>query len=405
MYFTARIASLFGDTMLPVALTAAVLHAGYGTFGVGLVLAASMASWVLLMLFTGVLADRVGVMPMMISADAMRFVVQVVLAGSLLLSRPSLWLIVGLQGVAGIGTALFEPGNGSLVTRITTDVQRANGVLRTAQAMVSIIGPAVGGALLAVANSPAVIAVDGITFLVSGLSLVMVRLPAGAPPVGRGRMLADLVDGWHEFVSRRWLWTVILIFCIFGLVVFGPFLVISASTITEHRGSTIYGLSVAMQGVGGVIGGIAAARIRPRRPLFVAACAFLLYIPQFLVVAVNAVPAFLFSAMAVGGMGRTIWHVLWMSTEQRHLPTSVLNRIYAYDVTGSIMLIPVGRALTGPLVAGIGSVPTLLISTVVAMAGCFTMLAMRGIRRLPAQPAPAISDKSCSEFDKTSVVQ
>ena len=48
LYFTARLVSLLGDAMLPVALLYGVVELGYGTTGVGLVLAAQMVPFVIL---------------------------------------------------------------------------------------------------------------------------------------------------------------------------------------------------------------------------------------------------------------------------------------------------------------------------------------------------------------------
>lgn len=126
-YFAARTISLLGDSMVPVALTAAVLHEGYGAAGVGLVLAAPLVPWVVLMLFAGLWADRIGPVPMMLTADALRLVGQAVLAAAFATGHASLWLIVAMQAVSGVGTSLFQPGVGSVVTRITGNVQQANG--------------------------------------------------------------------------------------------------------------------------------------------------------------------------------------------------------------------------------------------------------------------------------------
>ncbi|WP_328472988.1 MFS transporter [Streptomyces sp. NBC_00448] len=395
-YFAARTISLTGDAMLPVALTVAVLNDGYGATGVGLVLAAPLVPWVSLMLFSGVLADRIGPLPMMVSSDLMRFVGQGILATAILLGHAPLVLLVVMQVLSGIGTAFFQPGVGSIVSDLTEEVQQAVGLLRTSEAMVTMLAPAVAGLALTVWSPGAVVGVDAASFAASGVLLLFLRLPgrkAAQAPRG-GFVRSDLVEGWHEFTSRRWLWTVIVIFGLFGLLVFGPFYVLSASTITEHHGSQTYGMVVALQGVGAICGGFLGTRIRPRRPLKVAAGVLLLTIPQVLALAGGVGIPLLAGTVCLGAVGRSVWSVLWGSTEQLHVPKAVLNRIYAYDVVGSVALLPVGRALAGPLAEVMGDTPLLLLSAAAALAGSAAMLATREIRTLPAAPAAAASERS-----------
>ncbi|QUQ64975.1 MFS transporter [Kutzneria sp. CA-103260] len=395
-YFAARTISLAGDAMLPVALTVAVLQEGYGATGVGLVLAAPLVPWVALMLFSGVLADRIGPLPMMLSADLLRLIGQGVLASALLLGHASLALLVVMQVLSGIGTALFQPGVGSIVRDITDDVQPAIGLLRTAEATVTMLAPPAAGLALTLLDPGVVVGIDAATFASSGVLLLFLRLPPRHRAERKnGRYLrSDLVEGWREFRSRRWLWMVIVTFGLFGLLVFGPFYVLSTATITERHGSQMYGIAVALQGVGAVLGGLVCGRIRPRRPLLVAVCALFLTVPQILALAADGPMPLLAGTICLGALGRSVWSVLWSSTEQLHVPKAVLNRIYAYDVVGSVALLPVGRALAGPLAAIVGDTNVLLLSAATALLGCAAMLATRQIRTLPAAPALSSTEQA-----------
>ncbi|MDH6139342.1 MFS family permease [Kitasatospora sp. GP30] len=390
-YFAARTISLLGDSMVPVALTAAVLHEGYGAAGVGLVLAAPLVPWVVLMLFAGLWADRIGPVPMMLTADALRLVGQAVLAAAFATGHASLWLIVAMQAVSGVGTSLFQPGVGSVVTRITGNVQQANGVLRTSEAIVTMLGPAVAGLALAMVGTDAVISLDAASFGLSALLLLAMRLPGGpvaATGTGTGTgMIADLKEGWREFSSRRWLWVVITVFCVFGLTVFGPFYILSSAQVTERHGPAALGAVLAVEGIGAAIGGIVATRVRPARPLTTAVCYLLLIIPQFLVLAADPSVVAIAAAIGVGAFGRSVWSVLWNTTEQTHVPAGALNRVYAYDVVGSVLLLPVGRALTGPLSGWTGAGPALVAAAAIVAVGCAVMLGTPELRRLGARPA------------------
>lgn len=207
LFFIARTAALFGDGMIPVALTAGLLGAGRPHSSVGFALAAWMGPLALFVLFGGVLADRFTPRRMMIIADALRLVGASVLAISFATGNPPLWAVYALSSVAGVGAALFQPGVASTVPRVALDVQRGNAVLRVSEALMTMAGPAFAGLLVGLASAGAVYAANASTFAVSGVCLFLLRLaPTPSDEAPRGTFVAELVDGWREFRARSWLW-------------------------------------------------------------------------------------------------------------------------------------------------------------------------------------------------------
>jgi MFS family permease len=382
LYFTLRTVSLLGDSMMPIAVTIGVLAAGYGPAGVGFALAAWSAPLALLVLFGGVLADRFTPRRMMIISDITRVGTQGLLAAVLLAAEPRFWQILCLQAVAGAATATFQPGVASVLPRVTRDVQRANGVLRIAEALVTLIGPAVAGVLAAAAGAGWVLVVDAATFGVSASCLFVLRLGAAVAVVPDGPMWRNLAQGWREFRARTWLWSVILIWSLYGLLVFGPAAPLGGSVIVGEHGSLAYGIVSSVFGAGAVGGGLIALRVRPRRPLAAGAGA---------VAAIAGLPAVVafplpVPVIAVGflcaGIGFAFWNVVWLTTMQTHVPAGVLNRVYAYDVAGSTMIVPIGQALAGPAAQLFGLRHVLLASTVFGIVGAGSMLAVPAIRGL-----------------------
>src|SRR5690349_14026283 len=180
-YFGARVVSLLGDAMMPVAAALAV-GALYGVSGVGYVLAVWTAPFVLFVVFGGVFSDRLGARTMMIGADVVRAVTQGVVAVAFIAGTPPLWLLLATSALAGLALA---------------------GVLMT------LTGPG------------AVYAVDAATFVVSGACLTLI---GRTPVVARSStVLHDLRRGWTEFRSRSWMWSVIVVWLFFGVFVFGPY--------------------------------------------------------------------------------------------------------------------------------------------------------------------------------------
>ncbi|MBM9510478.1 MFS transporter [Actinacidiphila acididurans] len=395
LYFTARVVSLLGDAMLQVALTVAVLDAGFGTSGVGYALAAWLAPVALLVLFGGALADRFEPRNVMVAADAVRTVTQLVFALSFAAGAPALWQILALQAAGGAATAMFTPGSATMVPRLTADIQRGNAALRIAEAFTTLLGPALGGLLLAGFGAAAVFGADAASFALSALCLTAIRLgrpqdraarPAPAP------MWRALAEGWQEFRSRTWLWSVIALWSLYGLLVFGPALPLSAAVVVAAHGSAGFAAVTSAFGAGTVAGALLALRFRPVRPLAAGALSVAAFALSPLVVAVPLPLLAVVAGNLAAGTGFAFWGVLWATTLQTQVPPAVLSRVAAYDVAGSVLALPAGRALAGPAASAFGPRALLTVCTAGALLISAAMLAVPAIRNLrTAAPTPAPS--------------
>ncbi|MER5353651.1 MFS transporter [Kitasatospora sp. NPDC002551] len=384
LFFTARTVAMLGDAMLPVALSVGILDAGYGPSGVGYALGAWTAALALCMLFGGALADRLTPRRLMVWADGVRLVVQSVVALGFLLGTPSLWQIVAAQVVSGVATAMFQPGVASMVPAVAPDVQRANGSLRVAEALAALCGPALAGAMVAGLSPGSVFAVYAATYGISGWCLLRLRVKLVPQAAGDGSLLRQLADGWREFRARTWLWAVIALFTVYGFTVAGVSLALGGVLIIEEHGATAYGTAMAAFGGGCALGGVLAMKVRPRRPLLAGAAALTVFTLYPLAPALGLPPWALATGWGVAGVGCAFWGVVWATTVQTQVPTGLLNRMYAYDVTGSLAAMALGRTFAGPLADRFGGQQVLVGATVLALACCAALPAVPAIRGLRA---------------------
>ncbi|MFF0484669.1 MFS transporter [Streptomyces sp. NPDC004435] len=399
LFFTARSASLLADGMLMVSVTTSVLGAGFGATGVGYALAAWMAPIVLLILFGGVLADRFTPQVMMVGADAVRVVAMLVMAVLFAGGDVRLWQIMALMAVSGAATAMFQPGLASIVPRVADDIQRANALLRISESMSTLIGPGLAGFLVAYWDRAGSFVVIAVAYAVSAGGLLPLRGLASArdkDDESDDPMWRRLATGWHEFRSRSWLWGVISLWAVYGLFVFGPSLPLGAALLTEQHGATGYGWIASADGLGTIIGGLLGMRVRPRRPLVAGVCAMFFFALNPLAPALGW--NFWLTAVTgmVAGCGFAFWGVMWATSVQSHIPLAVLSRVSAYDIAGSIMVIPLGRALAGPVAESFGADRVLLFSSAVSFLLLGAMLCVPAIRGLGRRDRPATAGEKAT---------
>ena len=396
-YFVARAVSVFGDTMLTVAAALAIGQV-HGATGVGVVLAAWMLPFLGLILFGGVFADRIGARPLMLGADLVRLVAQGVVAVAFFAGSPSMWLLVGCSAVSGAAAAMFQPGVNGIVPQVSDDPHRANAVIRMANAVAELLGPVTAGLVFAFFGAGPVYALDAATFAVSALCLAGLRLrplaragggtstgpnSTGQNSTGPNSTWQDLVAGWHEFRSRTWLWSVILVWVFYGIFLFGPLVPLGAVLVSGELGAPAYGWMQSAVGAGTVCGGLLALRMKPRRPLAAGAVAMFGFVLLPAAIAQHAPLPVLLVAAGVNGLVWAFWSIMWQTSVQTQVPPATLNRVTSYEVLGSTGSLPIGQALAGPVAGVAGPERVLATSVVVGVLGCAALLLIRPVRRLP----------------------
>src|SRR5260370_6806712 len=141
----------------------------------------------------------------MLSSDSIRAVAELTLAVVLLTGHAQLWMLIVLSVVDGAASAFFMPASGALVPQTVspTHLQQANALMGLTRSTSWVLGPAVSGILVAVAGPGWVFAIDAVTFIVSAMSLAMLRV-APSPAKDQPRFFAHPAAGWHAVSSRTW---------------------------------------------------------------------------------------------------------------------------------------------------------------------------------------------------------
>ena len=373
---SARAISVFGDMLVPIAMTFAVLDSGGSASAVGLVLGARFIPMILLIGIGGVVADRHPRRTVMIVASLAGGFLQVATAITILWGEPAVWLLATLSLLKGGTTAFFLPASNAMVADVVPadDIQRAYGLAGTAGAASDLLGPVCAGVIVALSNPGWALLLDGATFAISAGLLLCVPATTPREPAARAGMLTELREGWREVRSRQWLWIVIACSTGFQFVVLASIAVLGPLVARESLGgAAAWATVVTAFGAGGLVGGLVSARINARYPLRLAFQLILLAGPPSLTLLAIPAPlpwvaiAELVSGFAVGAFG-----TFESTAIAEAVPRSALSRVSAYNWMGSMALRPLGLVCVGPLADAIGVRTTLFAAAAVALWSCLS---------------------------------
>ena len=207
--------------------------------------------------------------------------------------------------------------------------------------------------------------------------------------------LRDLHDGWREFVSRTWVWVVVIAASV-GNMTSAIYTVLVAVVAKQSLGGPLaLSLILGALGVGSLVGGIVALRIRVRRPLLFGSSLLSFLAVPMLLLAAGAPAVVVACGSFLAGTGNMIFNSLWETTLQQHVPPAALSRVSAYDWFGSLAFAPLGLALAGPLSDAIGTSATLVAAAIGSLLMTILCVATPSVRaiesRRTATAAPALS--------------
>lgn len=374
-----------GDAVVQVALVFAILHVGGTASDIGYVVAIQMVTRVVFILAGGVWADRLRRQFVMLASDALRAVVQAALAVLLVTDQAHVLELGAGAAFYGAAQAFFGPASAGLIPETVPagQLQQANALIGFSRSFLSVGGPAVAGLLIAVFGPGLVFAMDAATFVVSAASLGLLRLAPRSLP-RRASFRADLAVGWRELAIRPWYWLNLIAhalwnFAIPAYYVLGP--VIAAARL---GGASAWGAISASWAAGAVAGGLIALRVRPRRPLVAGNLALVLGVLPLLALAGSLSTWEIGVAAAFGSAGMIFLNTAWAATMQELIPDQVRSRVDSYDWLISLVVMPAGFAIVGPIAARAGDAVTLVgAAAVLAVPSALVALlpAIRAVRR------------------------
>ncbi|PXA72115.1 MFS transporter [Cryobacterium arcticum] len=387
---TARTIATLGNAAAPIALAFAVLDLTGSAVDLGLVVASRSIANVAVLLFGGVIADRLPKHLLLVGTSLAAAATQAAVAALVLSGSATIPLLMLLSILNGAVAAVSFPASAAVVPQTVpvSQLRPANALLRLSLNGGAILGASLGAVLIAAVGPGWGLALNAASFALAGIFFAFVRTPFAVPAdladgaAPSRSVLRELREGWREFSSRTWVWVVVAQFALVNAAFVGAIAVLGPLVADDSFGRASWGLIIAAETVGLALGGLLALRWRPRHALGIGVG--LVIVTALPIVGLALVPLvpLLVVAFLIGGLAIEQFGVAWDQSLQQNIPQDKLARVYSYDAVGSFIAIPVGEILVGPLAHSFGTTPVLLGCAAVIVLASLAALSTRSVRRL-----------------------
>jgi MFS family permease len=384
-----RLLAPFSAGFSIVGVSFAVLKVTGSTADLSYVIAAQTAPMLVFSLVSGVFADRFRPQRVILAGNLAVVVGEGVFGLLMLLTgHPPLWAMICLEAVNGIGAAMFYPASQALLPQLVPDtmLQEGSSISRLAMNTGQMTGAAAGGLLVALAGPGWALTLCALGM--SGTVPLMLAVRGGRRPRavardGRPGMIAELREGWGEFVKHTWLWATVIQYGLVMMAWNGGFMVLGPVVARAHLGgAAAWGAISAADALGLIAGGLVSLRYTPRRPmLFVVATGGIFALSPLMLGLVAPLPLICLTAFCIGIAGEVMM-VQWTVAMATRIPADKLARVSSYDAFGSMAAMPLGALVAGPLAGAIGVPPTQLAAAAVIFVASACTLIPRDIRTI-----------------------
>jgi MFS family permease len=376
LFFFGQLISVIGIWMQSTAQQWLVYRITGSQTSLGLVTFINFLPVLLLSLFMGVIADQFPLRRLLLFTQSWFMILAVILAALTWLGLVQYWHILLLSFMLGIGTALDMPARQAFVVELVDgdkgDVMNAISINSALFNMARIIGPAIGGVVVATLGEAPAFAINGISYLAVIIALFMMQLSSRLADTSQENTIQKLKGGFQYIFGNKQIVGLVVMVAAYSTVGFGSLtlLPVFARDIL-NIGAEGFGQLLSWQGVGALFGAILLIffgnQLPKGRLLF---WSRFLFAPGIIALALSRVPSLSMGLMALIGFSFLTQLVLTNTLIQTIVPDELRGRVlstYTWALGG---FYPLGSLAIGALGDQIGA-PT---AAVVSGIGCIVLI-------------------------------
>jgi MFS family permease len=380
--------SVIGDGFHSVALGLWVLQTTGSATAMATIMTVRMVVTILLGSLAGTVVDRVDRRRLMIGMDVARFALVGGVALLVAHTGTSLLPVILLTGLISVCGNFFGPAfQASLINIVDKDdVQKATSLLQVTNTLAQVVGPLLGGAMVATLGGWVALTGDAISFL---LAAVMIWLGgAFASPrreTEQKSLWADMREGFGFIKGNALAFNMVIIAPVLNFFAAGAFVLLPVIAVKVwHASATQLGSIESTFPLGFAIGGVlvmALAKKMTRRGWWMLSGIFFTGLGITVAVVMPSVGAAL-PVLVVTGFFNAIVNVLIGAIMQQEVPPEVQGRVFGTVSSLCSLASPASMMVSGlladvwspVLIATVAGLGTLLVS-VLAIIGSRTMRA------------------------------
>ena len=387
-YLGGQAASGLGDQVWYVAMSWSAVRLG-SPAAAAIVLTLASLPRLALLLFGGVIADRFDIRRLMLGTDVLRTLITLT-AAAIALAVSGIGLLVVIALVYGAVDGVFMPAAGAMQPRLLQPEQYTSGAVASSvlARLALAVGAPVGGVMVALGGLPLALAVNGVTFAVSVVTLATVRpRPVAAAADGDGHAgeggkrasvyLRDLIFGARFLMRQPVLGPLTAVGLLANLGFVGP-MNIGIAELSDHRGWGAAGIGLLLTGFG--VGAAASAllllrwKIRRGAGIWISVlCA----ISGAALLAMALAPDLAAAVAATAALGLVSGPMAVSSTvlAQQHSPDQLRGRLSSFNLLSTYGTVPVASVGTGLAIAAIGVTATFAVCGAIESASLLWLMA------------------------------
>lgn len=388
LLWSGLVVSLFGDGIFLVAIAWQAYALSDRATALAWVGVAASVPQLALLPFGGAFSDRLARRSVLVASDLVRGLAVGLLAVSGFGGWLRLWQLWAAAFVIGAGNAFAAPAFDSIVPELVpkADLQRANALDQFLRpAALQLLGPAVGGAIVAAAGTSTAFGLDAASFFFSAVFVSFIssrrrHIDASEAPES---VLRTLRRGLGYVRGHVWLWGTFLSAALTYLLFLGPTQVLIPYLIKNELHGSAGALGTVL-GIGGAGALLAAAivgqRSDARHPvvfMYAAWTGATLAVAGYgLATREWELALVAFGAGALEAAGAVVWSTL----KQRLVPIALMGRVSSIDWFVSMALMPLSYALTPVAVHFLGIRNTFIWAGTLGAAVTAAFLFLPGMR-------------------------
>ncbi|QSJ14934.1 MFS transporter [Nostoc sp. UHCC 0702] len=371
LLFIGESVSLLGDQFFLVALPWLTIQLTNSPVSLGAVLMAAAVPRAILMLLGGVVSDRLSPRFIMLVCHALCAVLTTLLTVLIFLQAAQIWLLYLFAISFGIVEGFSIPAARSIIPTLVTQEQliASNTLSQGVTQLIVLIGPALGGLLIASVGIEKAFAIDAASFIFSVVTLLLIKsgrqqITNEIPEIfdqsikkpSLTSKTISLITGIREGLNYVWhnpaLRAVLLVITAINLFFLGP-LEVGITSLAQSRffgGAIALGTMKSAWGGGALLGTLMTGFLRhpPRLGILMLSLASIQGFGLFLL---GLLPNIVLASITIAVLGccSGFFTVLGITWIQKRTPPEMLGRVMSLGMFSAFGIAPFSYALAGLL--------------------------------------------------------